>query len=154
AAGRDDAFGDLVAGGPGNVSVENGDVVRVHAQQLQRSVAVTGDVCRNRFQAQAVANRFRHITLVLDDQDTHAREDRSWGMSSAYPKPETCWQPPSALNRGMTHKGPARTTSHRTSLVAGLLVVIAATAAVGYQMQASSPLRAGPRSHLLPAQHR
>ena len=44
-------FGDLVAGRSGNVSVEDGDVVGVHAQQLQGGVAVTCDVCRDRFQA-------------------------------------------------------------------------------------------------------
>ncbi len=51
AAGGDDAFGDLVAGRSGNVSVEDGDVVGVDAQQLQGGVAVTCDVCRDRFQA-------------------------------------------------------------------------------------------------------
>src|SRR5207248_1536708 len=39
AAGGDDAFRDLVAGGPGDVSVEDGDVVRVDAQQLESGVA-------------------------------------------------------------------------------------------------------------------
>src|ERR687888_567051 len=51
AAGGDDAFGDLVAGRSGNVSVEDGDVVGIEAQQLQSGVAVTCDVCRDRFQA-------------------------------------------------------------------------------------------------------
>src|SRR4051794_32922305 len=51
AARGDDAFGDLVAGGPGNVSVEDGDVVGIEAQELQSGVAVTCDVCRDRFQA-------------------------------------------------------------------------------------------------------
>ena len=51
AAGGDDAFGDLVTRGSGDVSVEDGDVVGVDAQQLQSSVAVTCDVCRDRFQA-------------------------------------------------------------------------------------------------------
>jgi hypothetical protein len=51
AAGGDDAFGDLVAGGPGDIAVEDGDVVGVDAQQLQRDVAVTGDVRRDRLQA-------------------------------------------------------------------------------------------------------
>ena len=51
AAGGHDAFGDLVTGGPGNVAVEDGDVVGVDAQQLQSGVAVTGDVRRDRFQA-------------------------------------------------------------------------------------------------------
>ena len=51
AAGGDDAIGDLVTGGPGDVAVEDGDVVGVDAQQLQSGVAVTCDVCRDRFQA-------------------------------------------------------------------------------------------------------
>ena len=72
AAGGDDAFGDLVAGGPGDVAVEDGDVVGVDAQQLQSGVAVTGDVGRDRLQAQAVADGFRHVGLVLDDQHAHA----------------------------------------------------------------------------------
>ena len=51
AAGGDDAFGDLVAGGPGDVAVEDGDVVGVDAQQFQSGVTVTGDVGGDRFQA-------------------------------------------------------------------------------------------------------
>jgi hypothetical protein len=51
AARGDDASGDLVTGGPGDVAAEDGDVVGVDAQQLQSGVAVTGDVCRDRFQA-------------------------------------------------------------------------------------------------------
>ena len=51
AARGDDVFGDLVAGGSGNVPVEDGDVVGVEAQQLQSGVAVTGDVRRDRLQA-------------------------------------------------------------------------------------------------------
>jgi len=50
-AGGDDACGDLVTGGPGNVSIEDGDVVGIDAQQLQSGGAVTCDVCRYRFQA-------------------------------------------------------------------------------------------------------
>src|SRR5262249_31802231 len=73
AAGRDDAFRDLVARRPGNVSVEDGDVVGVDAQELQSGVAVTCDICRDRFQTQAVADRVRHQGLVLDEQDTHAQ---------------------------------------------------------------------------------
>ena len=51
AAGGDDASGDLVTGRPGDVAIEDGDVVGVDAQQLQRGVAVTGDVCRDRLEA-------------------------------------------------------------------------------------------------------
>ncbi len=72
AAGGDDALGDLVAGRPGNVPVEDGDVVGVDVQQFQSGVAVTGDVRRDRLQAQTIADGFRHIGLVLDDQHAHA----------------------------------------------------------------------------------
>src|SRR5213078_848369 len=72
AAGGDDTFGDLVTGGAGDVAVEDGDVVGVDAQQLQRGVAVTGDVGRDRFQAQPVADGLCHVGLVLDDQHTRA----------------------------------------------------------------------------------
>ena len=37
--------------GAGDIAVEDGDVVGVDAQQLQRGVAVTGDVGGDRFQA-------------------------------------------------------------------------------------------------------
>ena len=47
----DDVLGDLVAARSGDVAIEDGDVVRVHAQQLQRGAAITGDVGRDRFQA-------------------------------------------------------------------------------------------------------
>src|SRR6185437_4483870 len=50
AARRDDARGDLVAGRSGNVPVEDGDVVRVEAQQLEGGVSVTGEVGRDRLQ--------------------------------------------------------------------------------------------------------
>ena len=50
AAGGDDALADLVTARSGNVSVEDGDVVGVGAQQLQSGVAVTCDVCSDRFQ--------------------------------------------------------------------------------------------------------
>src|SRR6185312_12412974 len=72
AAGGDDVLGDLVAGGPGDVPVEDGDVVGVQAQQLERAAAVARDVRRDRFQAQPVADRVRHQGLVLDDQHPHA----------------------------------------------------------------------------------
>ena len=65
-------LGDLVAGGPGDVAVEDGDVVGVDAQQLQRGVAVAGDVGRDRFQAEAIADGFGQIGLVLNDQHTRA----------------------------------------------------------------------------------
>ena len=64
-------------------------------------------------------------------------------MSSAYRKPDTCWQHHAALNGGMTYREPARTTSRRIRIrrirVAGLLVVVAASAAAfGSQLLASS----------------
>ena len=72
AAGGDDVVRDLVAGGSGDVPVEDCDVVGVQAQQLQRGVPVTGDVCRDRLEAQAIADGFRHVGLILDDQNSHA----------------------------------------------------------------------------------
>jgi hypothetical protein len=63
--------------GPRNVSVEDGDVVGVEAQQLQSGVAVTRDVSRDRFQAQAIADGFRHVGLVLNEQHTHAPDARA-----------------------------------------------------------------------------
>src|SRR5262245_2823609 len=51
AAGGDDALGYLITGGSGNVSVEDGDVVGVDAQQLQSGVAVSCDVRRDSSQA-------------------------------------------------------------------------------------------------------
>ena len=85
AAGREDALGDLVAGGPGDVAVEDGDVVGVDAQQSESGVTVTGDVGRDRLQAQAIADGFGHVGLVLDDQHTHTRTMRTRRrISSAY----------------------------------------------------------------------
>ena len=89
APGSDDAPGDLITGRPGNVAVEDGDVVGVDAQQLQRRVAVTGDVGRDRLQAQPVADGLRHVGLILDDQHTHALDATSRYISSAYRKPHT-----------------------------------------------------------------
>ena len=61
-------------------------------------------------------------------------------MSSAYRKPDTCWQHHAALNGGMPYRKRASTrrTRIRKIRVAGLLVVIAATAALGYRLLASS----------------
>ena len=142
AAGGDDASRDLVAGGPGDVPVEDGDVVGVDAQQLQSGVAVTGDVGRDRFQAQAIADGFCHVGLVLDDQHTHALNAPSRSISAAYRKPDTARQHRAALNGGVPYSRPARPTSRRIRtrrLVAGLLVVIAAIAgALAYRLPASS----------------
>ena len=84
AAGGDDAFGDLVTGGAGDVSVEDGDVVAVDAQQLQGGLAVTGDVSRDRLQAQPVPNGLRHVGLVLDNQHAHALNPPSRRILPAY----------------------------------------------------------------------
>ena len=70
-------------------------------------------------------------------------------MSSAYRKPDTCWQHHAALNGGMTYREPARTTTRRIRIrrirVAGLLVVIATIAALGYQsLESSSSTTASP----------
>ena len=68
AARGDDPPGDLVAGGPGDVAVEHGDVVGVDAQQLERGVAVAGDVGGDRLEPQPVADGLGEVELVLDDQ--------------------------------------------------------------------------------------
>jgi D-alanyl-D-alanine carboxypeptidase len=80
-------------------------------------------------------------------------------MSSAYRKPHTCWQHRAALNGGMTHSEPARTTTRRIRIrwirVAGLLAVIAATAAaLGYQLPASSSSTAASPIDVLRSEHR
>jgi D-alanyl-D-alanine carboxypeptidase (penicillin-binding protein 5/6) len=80
-------------------------------------------------------------------------------MSSAYRKPDTCWQHDAALNGGMTYREAARTATRRIRIrrirVAGLLVVITAIAALGYKLLASSTaasrsgvLRSEPRGAL------
>ena len=51
AAGGDDAPGDLVAGGSGDVAVEDRQVVGVDAEQLQSGAAVACDVRGDSFQA-------------------------------------------------------------------------------------------------------
>jgi D-alanyl-D-alanine carboxypeptidase len=80
-------------------------------------------------------------------------------MSSAYRKPHTCWQHRAALNGGMTHSEPARTTTRRIRIrwirVAGLLAVIAAiAAALGYQLPASSSSTAASPTDVLRSEHR
>ena len=78
-------------------------------------------------------------------------------MSSAYRKPDTCWQHHAALNGGMTYSKPARTTTRRIPriLVAGLLVVITAIgAALGYQLLASSSSTAASPIDVLHSEHR
>jgi zinc D-Ala-D-Ala carboxypeptidase len=72
-------------------------------------------------------------------------------MSSAYRNPHTCWQHRAALNGGMTYSARARTPTRRIRIrrirVAGLLIVIAATAAaLGSQWPASSSSTAAPPS--------
>jgi D-alanyl-D-alanine carboxypeptidase (penicillin-binding protein 5/6) len=64
-------------------------------------------------------------------------------MSSAYRKPDTCWQHHAALNGRVSYSQPARTPTGRIRIrrtrVAVLLVVVAAiAAALGYQLLASS----------------
>ena len=80
-------------------------------------------------------------------------------MSSAYRKPDTCWQHHAALNGGMTYSKRARTTTRRIRIrrirVAGLLVVIAAiAAALGYQLLASSSSTAASPIDVLRSEHR
>lgn len=80
-------------------------------------------------------------------------------MSSAYRKPDTCWQHHAALNGGMTYSNPARATTRRIRIrrirVAGLLVVIAATAAaVGSQLRSSPSSTAASPTDVLRSEHR
>jgi serine-type D-Ala-D-Ala carboxypeptidase (penicillin-binding protein 5/6) len=89
-------------------------------------------------------------------------------MSSAYRKPDTCWQHHAALTGGVTHSQRARTTTRRRPIrtttrririrrirVAGLLVVIAAIAAsLGYQLLASSSSTAVSPNDVLRGEHR
>ncbi len=80
-------------------------------------------------------------------------------MSSAYRKSRTCWQHHAALNRGVTYREPARTTTRRIRVrrirAAGLLVVIAAIAApLAYQSLASSSSTAASPIDVLRGEHR
>ncbi len=142
AAGRgDDALGDLVTGGPGNVAVEDRDVVGVHAQQLQRGIAVAGDVCGDRFEAKAIADGFGQVGLVLNDQYTRDPMLTIRRISPAYRKRQTGGQHRVPLTGVMTFGAPARTTTRRTPriLIVGLIGVTAAIiGALGYQSVASS----------------
>src|SRR3954468_21550251 len=83
-------------------------------------------------------------------RSARARSDAtSWRISSAYRKPHTCRQHHAALTGGVTDSEPARTTTRRIRIrrirVAGLLVFIAAIAALSYQWPASSSSTAAPR---------
>jgi serine-type D-Ala-D-Ala carboxypeptidase (penicillin-binding protein 5/6) len=79
-------------------------------------------------------------------------------MSSAYRKPHTCWQHHAALNGGVTYREPARMSTRRIQIrwirVAGLLVVIAAIAALGHQLLASSSSTAEPPVDVPRSEHR
>jgi len=57
APGCDDAPGDLITRRAGDIAVEYGNVICIDPQELQRHFAVTGDVGRDRFQTQPIANR-------------------------------------------------------------------------------------------------
>jgi hypothetical protein len=84
AAGRDDAPGDLVAGGSGNVAVEHREVVRVHAEQLERRITVTGDVRGDRLQPQTVTDGLGQVRFVLHDQYPHAGSLGPGAVTPAY----------------------------------------------------------------------
>jgi D-alanyl-D-alanine carboxypeptidase (penicillin-binding protein 5/6) len=79
-------------------------------------------------------------------------------MSSAYRKPDTCRQHLAALNGRMTYSNRARATTRRIRIrrisVAVLLVVIAAIAALGYQLLASPSSTAASPIHVLRSEHR
>jgi D-alanyl-D-alanine carboxypeptidase (penicillin-binding protein 5/6) len=78
-------------------------------------------------------------------------------VSSAYRKPETFWQQAAPQTGGMTYSQYGRTTTPRIRIrklrVATLLVVIAAIAALGYQLLASSsPTTTSPKDVLRSSQ--
>ena len=77
-------------------------------------------------------------------------------MSSAYRKPHTCWQHQAAQTGGMTYSKPARTTTGRTSGIpgAGLLVIAAIAAVLGYRLPAPSPSTAAPPGDVVRGQER
>ena len=66
--------GDLVAGGAGDVAVEDREVVGVDAEQFQGGVAVAGDVGGDRLQPETVTDGFGQVGLVLHDQHAHHLE--------------------------------------------------------------------------------
>jgi serine-type D-Ala-D-Ala carboxypeptidase (penicillin-binding protein 5/6) len=79
-------------------------------------------------------------------------------MSSAYRKPHTCRQHHAALTGGMTHGKRARATTRRIRIrwirVAGLLVVIAAIAALGDRLLALSSSTAASPIDVPRSEHR
>ncbi len=80
-------------------------------------------------------------------------------MSSAYRKPDTCWQHRAALTGGMTYGNRARTTTRRIRIrrrcVVGLLVAIAAiAAALGDRLPASSSSTSASPVDVLRSEHR
>ncbi len=97
AARGDDVPGDLVTRRPGDVAVEDGDVIGVDAQQFQGGVAVTRDVGGDGVQAQTVADGLRQKGFVLDDQHAHAPHATNRRISSTYRKAHTQRQRPAAL---------------------------------------------------------
>ena len=144
--------------GPGNVPVEDGDVVGVDAQQLQ-----SGRRRHLRCPPRSLPGVGRRGWLppcrARPRRSAHACSDAtSRRISPAYRKPHTCWQHHAALNGGMTYREPARTTTRRIRIrrirVAGLLVVIAAiAAALGYQLPASSSSTAASPVDVLRSEH-
>ena len=90
--------------------------------RCQSGVAVTGDVGGDRFQAEAVADGFGHVGLVLDDQHTHtAAMVRAGTISSAYRNPHTCWQHQAVLT-WRRDRQPTSTNRSPLHPVAGVLV--------------------------------
>ena len=134
-------LGDLVSGRAGDVPVEDGDVVGVDS-------SATPERCRRHRRCPprslpGVGHRgWPRPCTARPRRPRHAcSEDRSCRISSAYPKADTCRQHRAALNGGMNLHRPAPTHPRRISLLAGLLVVLAAIAALGYQSLAASSAR-------------
>src|SRR5262249_229228 len=146
-ARSDDGPGDLVAARPRDVAVEHRDVVRVDAQQLQRGVAVAGDVGRDRFEPQAIADGVGQIGLVLDDQHTRARMVTGVHISPAYRKPHTGRQHHDPLTAPMAYDPAAQPRARlrpRTLVTCILAVAIAIAGVLGAQSLTTSSTAASP----------
>ena len=142
AAGGDDAFGDLVAGESGNVSVEDGDVAGLTlsgSRAVSPSPAMSAAMASRRRPSRM---SFCHIGLVLDDQHTHAPMLKTAPIVGVS-KTAYMLATPRRLDwrRDLQQTGEQPRVGFRIRRIrgAGLLVVIAAIAtALGYQLLASS----------------
>ena len=125
---RREATCDLVAVRTGDVAIEHDHVVLVDGELLERSVAVAGDVRRDRLEPEPVADRLGEEELVLDDQHAHAPQPRSPDISPVYRNARTPSQHARAWDGGMTVSAPSRSARTRTGRL--VLAASVATAAV------------------------